>query len=130
MKSYNFNLPENQKTITWKVQSINLQTLAELSFRHSTHSYKRSRQRNISDKDISLAIDYGKAHFKQGMIFYVMGEKTIPKNLNLKRFPKNLVVIVSGNSNCLITCYRSKNPYKHIKKKQSHLATRTIDLAA
>ncbi|SDL59684.1 protein of unknown function [Kriegella aquimaris] len=130
MKTHNLNLPESKKKITWKVQSEKLHKSAELSYQHSTHSFKRSRQRNISDKDISLAIEYGEAYFKQGMIFYVIGENSIPRYLNLKHRPKNIVIIVSGNSNCLITCYRSKNPFKHIKKKQNHLTNRRIDLAA
>lgn len=33
----------------------------------------------------------------------------------------NTVVIVSGDSNQIITCYRSKNPFKNIKTKSKIL---------
>jgi hypothetical protein len=130
MKTYNSHFPESIKTITWLVQSKKLNKSEELCFQHTDHSFKRSRQRNISNEDIALVIEYGREYFKQGLIYYVLGEKSIPDTLNLKQKPKNIIVIVSGNSNCLVTCYRAKEPYKHIKKKQNYLGKARIDLAA
>lgn len=91
-----------------------------LSFVHSNHSITRASQRGVTSDMIGVVMEYGKAFFKQGCVFYVLGQKTkkIPNDImkNWKKY-KNLIVMVSGTDNTIITCYRNENPFQHIKKK-------------
>ncbi|EGV43659.1 hypothetical protein BZARG_2741 [Bizionia argentinensis JUB59] len=120
----------NQNTetlnLSWEVTFAELNKSETLSFNHSKHSFKRSNQRNIGANSIALTIEYGTAFFKQGLIFYVLGENNLPKsiNRNARKKSTNLIVVVAGDSNTILTCYRSKNPYKHIKKKQKNISTK------
>lgn len=96
----------------------------QMKFEHTEHSFNRSVQRGIDSKKISAAIEYGEDFYKQGMVYYILGEKNIPETLEKERNSlKNIVVIISGDSNKVITCYRSKNPFKHIKTKSKRLYT-------
>ncbi len=124
MKYSNVNEITNDLVISWEVKDDQLNKSETLNFNHSLHSLKRANQRNIDSQIISVVIEYGTEFFKQGMIFYVLGENDLPANsyyFERKKF-RNLVVVVSGDSNTIITCYRSKNPFKHIKKKQKNIA--------
>ncbi|MBF8149268.1 hypothetical protein ITJ86_05135 [Winogradskyella sp. F6397] len=130
MKSQtNFNGIE-KTTLTWEVRDEDLNISENLTFIHSRHSFKRANKRNINNTCIALTIEYGIAFFKQGLIFYVLGDK-VPDIIRKKlgKGNLNLIVVVSGNSNIILTCYRSKNPFKHIKKKQKNLA-KQFDFAA
>lgn len=96
----------------------------QMKFEHTEHSFNRSVQRGIDAKKISAAIEYGEDFYKQGMVYYILGEKNIPETLEKKKNSlKNIVVIISGDSNKVITCYRSKKPFKHIKTKSKRLYT-------
>jgi len=55
------------------------------------------------------------------MIFYVLGEQQLP-DAKVQEDSQNMVIVVAGDSNTILTCYRSENPFKHIKKKQKNLA--------
>lgn len=112
---------QNKSKVIWEVIDEKLNKSELLSFNHSQHSLERAYQRNINNQNIAVAIEYGKGFFKQGMIFYVLGENSLPKNIKCNQKTKNLVVVVAGNSNTIITCYRAKNPFKHVKKKQRNL---------
>lgn len=71
---------------------------------------------------IIIALEYGNTTFKQGLLYYVLGEKDIPAHLqHHKNKFMNTVVIVSGDSNVIVTCYRSKNAVKNIKLKPKEL---------
>lgn len=95
-----------------------------LEYRHTKHSQRRASQRGLNVDKISQALEYGDCFYKQGLIYYVLGEKAIPtSSIKAKDKLQNLVVIVAGNSNEVITCYRSKNPFKHIKQKSKRLST-------
>jgi len=110
--------------ITWLVKDEKLKRSEMLNFEHSNHSLERACQRNITKQDITVAIEYGDTFFKQGLIFYVLGKNNLPQNIK-RRSPKknsNLVVVISGDSNIILTCYRSQNPFKHLKKKQKNRA--------
>jgi hypothetical protein len=114
----------NQTKVTWEIKNENQNKSEILMFNHTTHSFKRANERNIKSDNISDVIEYGKAFFKQGLIYYVLGEYHF-QNSYVKKLcdkSKNMVVVVDGNSNTILTCYRSKNPFKHIKKKQKRLA--------
>lgn len=111
-------------SLTWEIKDEDLNKSAILSFTHSQHSFERANQRHINDKNIKLVIEYGTEFFKQGLIFYALGENNLPAAIK-KRYGKinmNIVVVIAGDSNTILTCYRSKNPLKHLKKKQKNLA--------
>ena len=119
MKDTNYS-----KSIHWLVENEELYISERLHFEHSNHSFKRACQRNISEEEIKTSIEYGTAFFKQGLVFYAFGRKNRAMS-KIARHGKNyadLVVVVSGASNTILTCYRSANPFKHIKKKQKNLS--------
>ena len=92
------------------------------NFKHTQHSFLRSAQRGINNKKIAVALQYGENIFKQGLIYYILGENNIPDSLcKQKEQLKNTIVIVSGDSNQVITCYRSANPFKNIRTKSEKL---------
>ena len=49
----------------------------------SRHTQKRSQQRSISENLMFLAMDYGKAIFKQGLIFYAVLDKLLPDAMDI-----------------------------------------------
>ena len=89
----------------------------------SNHSLQRSQQRGINHTLIYLAMDYSQAIFKQGLIFYAVIEKLLPENLDhhLREKLNNLVVVVSTESNEVVTCYRAPKGVHHIKRKSKRL---------
>ena len=94
------------------------------NFRHTAHSFLRASQRGFNNNKISAALQYGENIFKQGLIYFILGEKNIPVALEKEKEKlKNIVVVVSGDSNQVITCYHSKNPFKHLKTKSKKLFT-------
>ena len=94
------------------------------TFTHTNHSFRRSAQRGINDNKMATAILYGKPFYKQGLIYYVLGEDRIPeKFLKNKEKLRNTIVVVDGDSDTVITCYRSKDPFKHIRRKSKILFT-------
>jgi hypothetical protein len=96
-------------------------------FTHTLHSFKRSSQRGIDSNKIIVTLEYGEVFYKQGLIWYVLGTKCIPPHLEHKKNQlMNTVVIVSGNSNQIITCYRCTNPFKNIKTKSKTLQKQSI----
>lgn len=114
-----------------EVKDEELKKSETLNFHHTYHSLTRAKQRNIYSKNISIAIEYGQEFFKQGLVFYVLGENNLPKNISHSERKKyeNIVVVVSGDSNTILTCYRSKNPFKHIKKKQKNLSVEYFSIS-
>ena len=95
------------------------------NFRHTRHSSKRAAQRGFTADKIIAALEYGESYYKQGLEYYVLGENDIPEGLYKQREKlKNTVVVVDGNTGTVLTCYRSANPHKHIKRKQKQLAPR------
>jgi hypothetical protein len=99
----------------------------EFYFTHTLHSFKRSSQRGIDSNKIIVTLEYGEVFYKQGLIWYVLGTKYIPPHLEHKKNQlMNTVVIVSGNSNQIITCYRCTNPFKNIKTKSKTLQKQSI----
>lgn len=89
----------------------------------SNHSQARSQQRGISRELLFLALDYSMAIFKQGLIFFAVIDKLIPDKMDhhMREKLNNLVVVVSTESNEIITCYRSSNGLHHLKRKSKQL---------
>jgi hypothetical protein len=116
------NYSTNQLDIRYRVIENDFRKGLDFNFSHTQHSNKRSCQRGINKDKIIIALEYGKATFKQGLLYYVLGEKDIPAHLqHHKNKFMNTVVIVSGDSNVIVTCYRSKNAVKNIKLKPKEL---------
>jgi hypothetical protein len=90
----------------------------EYTFVQTKHCIARSCQRAITSDKLKLVLTYGEPYYKQGLIYYVLGESSIPKE-HKKNTSKlvNTVAIVDGSSDTILTCYRSKNAHKHIKNK-------------
>jgi hypothetical protein len=100
------------------------QQSARIEFEHSAHSYIRASQRGIDGDKLSVALLYGEVFNKQGLIYYVLGEHNIPDILaREKNRLANTIVVVAGDTNKIITCYRSRHPFKHIKNKSKILFT-------
>lgn len=98
-----------------------------LTLKHTRHSFKRASQRGLNAEKIAAALEYGETYFKQGLVFYVLGENNIPHHMQKEsKTLKNTVVVVSGDNNQVITCYRSYNPFKHIRMKGKQLLTHEL----
>jgi hypothetical protein len=113
----------------FKVESKDEKTgkVEVFKFTHTNHSFLRSAQRGIDDRKIATAILYGEPYYKQGLIYYVLGENKIPKQLQKETENlKNTIVVVCGSSDTVLTCYRSKSPFKHIRKKSKTLFSRLL----
>lgn len=88
------------------------------SFSHTIHSKQRSCQRGIRNERIQAAIRFGEVFQKQGFLYYVLGERNLPESLRRsKEQYRDIVVVTSGDSEDIITCYRSSNPFRHLKRK-------------
>lgn len=93
-------------------------------FNHSVHSLKRASQRGLSVSKITTVLEFGECYFKQGLIYYVMGENNLPDNITAQErdLVKNTIVIISAKTNTVLTCYRSNNPFKNIRMKSKRLS--------
>ena len=112
----------NPFDIRYSVYENDFRDGLDFNFIHTSHSNKRSSQRGVNTDKIIIALEYGNTTFKQGLLYYVLGEKDIPAHLqHHKNKFMNTVVIVSGDSNVIVTCYRSKNAVKNIKLKPKEL---------
>lgn len=113
-----------RKTINVDVRNKEMAPIVEFDVVLSQHSEERSIKRSISEQAIKIALIYGDTFYKQGLVYYVMGEKNVPELVHpqVRKKCKNLVVIASGDDHTVITMYRSKNPFRHIKSKPKRLS--------
>ena len=119
----------NPSQLEINFQATDPETMHCIDFRfiHSRHSFLRASQRGIKKESIQVALQYGKDVYKQGFIFYILGENNIPPALYKDRAKlKNIVVVVSGDSNQVITCYRSPDPFRNIRLKSKTLVRHKI----
>lgn len=88
----------------------------------TNHCETRMAQRGLTYEHVLMAMEYGRMVFKQGLTFYVVTRRSLPKGLDSSLASKldNLVVVVSEDG-AVITCYKSKNGIKHIRRKSNHL---------
>lgn len=111
-----------QLQINFRVKDVTSMKYIDFEFTHSRHSRRRSAQRGIGNTQLETALQYGENIYKQGLIYFILGENNIPDNLQKEKDKlKNTVVVVAGDSNQVITCYRSANPFKNIKLKSKRL---------
>jgi len=89
---------------------------------HSVHSLKRAAQRGIRNPWIDMVIREGKVIFKQGIRFFFITKKELRFfEPALQEKLKNLVVVMAGDDNTIITCYKNKDAISHIKRKSKRL---------
>lgn len=95
----------------------------ELKIRHSKHSLKRAAQRSIDSKTIMQALTYGTPYYRQGMTFYTVLDKDLPKDINHRVREKlhNLVVVLGDKGEQIVTCYYNNAPVRYIRRKQKEL---------
>ena len=97
-----------------------------INVEHSTHSMTRASQRGIDMDTIKLGMLYSNEFFKQGLIFYVVKTSYLPDSLTKQQRLKleNLVIVIAGDSNQIITCYKNKNAMHLIKRKSKRLSVK------
>lgn len=124
------NANQTHLKIAFKVASDKSLSPVEFTFKHTDHSFQRACQRGINQVKIIAALQFGETVYKQGLIYYILGENNIPESLSRNRKQlKNTVVIVAGDSNQVITCYRSPNPFKNIRLKSERLGKKFSNAA-
>lgn len=107
---------ENIKRINVYARDKKTGMVQNFKFEHSNHSLERASQRGINNNRLSVALAYGDIVQKQGLEFHILGENKIPDELEKERDKlKNTIVVTKGD--CIITCYRARDPYKQIRKK-------------
>lgn len=113
----------NQLEICFAIEDDKTKKMHWMQIKHTDHSQVRASQRGINSSRIAIVLSYGQIFFKQGMVFYILTENDIPDFLTKeKSHLKNTVVVTSGDSNQVITCYKSKNAIRKIKQKPKSLA--------
>jgi hypothetical protein len=117
------NLYHKIKSMVRSVTDIGSGRRFTYSINHTLHSKIRASQRGFTESNLLDALDYSIVIRKQGLFFYIVADSKIPESLPESRRNKikNMVVVVSGDSDSIITCYKAKNNMKHIKKKKSVL---------
>lgn len=95
------------------------------------HASQRKSNRGISQAMIDDTIRHGVQIRKQGLRYFVMIAKSIPKNFRAqyKEQVENVVVIVTED-NFVMTVYKNPKALKNIKKKQKRLGKRKFSRAA
>ncbi len=90
-----------------------------LKVKHTRHSRRRASQRSIPDNILLMVLMLGTALHVQNSIYLTVTEKDLPRDLDhsLAEKMRNLVVILSSDSQTLITCYYAKNGAKHLKRR-------------
>ena len=113
----------NQLEISFQVKDETSLIYIDFNFKHTRHSFLRAEQRGISPLKIATVLQYGECIYKQGLLYFILGENNIPESLNRQKDKmKNTVVVVAGDSNDVVTCYRSSNPFKNIRIKSKRLS--------
>jgi hypothetical protein len=117
-----YNTSWNPFEIQYRVEDESSNQGLDFLFSHTQHSFTRSSQRGINSEKIIITLEFGEVFYSQGLQWYVLGEKNIPTYLKHKKNQLiNTVVIVSGDTNQVITCYRCTKPFKNIKTKSKIL---------
>lgn len=118
------SIDDQKKTLIISIKDRNMNNLDQFQMTLTEHSSERIKERDICGDSLQLALIYGRAFFKQGLVFYVLGEQNLPNNIDSKLRKKcmNLVVVTAGDSDQIITSYRNHNPFKYIKKKSKRLS--------
>lgn len=108
--------------IVVEIEDLATRQTQQYQFTHTLHSAERASQRGIGNEQLALALAYGETYHKQGLIFYVLGEKNLPTNLRRTQNVRNIIVVVNGDTGQVLTCYRNPDPHKYIRLKPKRLA--------
>jgi hypothetical protein len=95
------------------------ETLEIFTLKVTEHLGYRMVKRSIQKEAVSIALLHGEQFYKQGLVFHVLGENNVPKNLHpqVHKKCKNLIVVTDENPGVIITSYRNNDPMRYIKKK-------------
>ena len=86
------------------------------------HSTRRASQRGIKKDHIDLVMQHGKVIRKQGLRFFIMTQNELKYfPLHIQDVLKNVVVVLAGNENVVITTYKNKDAVRNIKRKSKRL---------
>lgn len=103
-------------------QKNNLTMNEQVQISHSRHSNKRASQRGIQNPWINTVVREGRVVHKQGYRFFYMTDKELKfQNPSKQDKLKNLVVVMAGDSNTVVTCYKNKSAIGNIKRKSKKL---------
>ena len=91
-------------------------------FNHTNHSTKRASQLGINDNVISTIIKDGDTIHKQGLRFqYVQRDQLDYYKTDFRDRLENVVVVLAGDSDTVITCYKNRDAVKKIRRKPKRL---------
>jgi hypothetical protein len=83
----------------------------------SAHFSHRRKQRGLRSDVLQFILEYSDIRFAKGATWLVVGRKTLPphvRNTSLAdRAARWLVLVKDG---VLVTCYRSDNPIRHLRR--------------
>jgi hypothetical protein len=93
--------------------------VAEYRITHTLHSYSRAANRGFTAADILRVLDFGVRIYKQGYIFHYIIRKYVPSSVDSKVLERisNMVVVTDSNEEVIITCYKSRDAARHIRRK-------------
>ena len=92
--------------------------------RQTYHSSLRTAQRGIRNSWIAAVVREGRVIHKQGYMFFYMTDRELCYHKpDMQDKLRNLVVVVAGDSNRVVTCYKNRNGVKRIKRKSKRLIT-------
>ena len=102
-----------------------MQTNTQINY--TKHSNIRMNQRGINKETISIALQISKKIYKQGLVYHIIKAENIPFDLpsSKKEKFKNLIVVATEN-NQIITCYKNKNGFKNIRKKNKYRSKKRV----
>ena len=90
-------------------------------FTLTQHAETRMAQRNFNETALSYALEYGIPELKQGLQFYYITQKCLPKGIHPKMKSKlNNMVVVTRHGD-ILTLYKAKNASKYLRKKSAIL---------
>ena len=86
------------------------------------HSTRRASQRGIKKDHIDLVMQHGKVIRKQGLRFFIMTQNELKYfPLHIQDVLKNMVVVLAGDENVVLTTYKNKDAVRNIKRKSKRL---------
>ena len=86
----------------------------------SRHGRLRGAQSNLCDHDVELVRRYGVLEHRTGVRFYFVRTREVERFRSIEpRLPHllNVVMIVAGDDDLVITVYRNRNALKEIRRK-------------
>jgi len=99
-----------------------LSSKADLSRALSKHAEERSLARKITQRMILDTLQYGFKVHKQGMLFYIMLQKLVPRHFD-EAYRKKLedTVVIVGKDGIIVTVYQNAMAINKIKRKSKRL---------